>query len=162
MKDFDVNKFRLDLDKFEWDEVFNSNDVNDQLALLEKKVVSLLDSYCPTKRKMIKGNSTEWMTPELLENIRSRNFLKNKLDDNPTVESKKEYNRMRNFVKLKVSRTKRNYFLSNFEKIHDSGHIWKTYFKLTGRYIKQSLDIPFLKVDDNLKPDDEEKSLALY
>lgn len=137
------------LEKWDWSLLTGINNVDSQLVYLESTVLSFLDEVCPLKKKRVKGSSVDWMDCDLLQLIRKRDKLKQAFDLNPSPELKREYNQFRNYVKNRVSERKRQYFKSQFDKV-DSQSIWRTFDKLTGKNVKQSNDIPYLKKDDKL------------
>jgi len=151
-----------DFKEFDWSCLKNVTDTESQVELFEKTILIKIDDICPVKRKRVKVSSAPWMNNEVLELIKSRNCAKNNFDLTKDAKLKAVYNKLRNRTALAVCQAKRRYFLSNFENIDDSGHIWNTFFKLTGRDVKQSLCLPVLKKDNLSIIDDESKSKILY
>lgn len=160
-KDVNWVDIGLYISKINWDGVNASKSSDANLESFENVVTFALDQFFPEKKKRIKGKSPCWMTNEILSLISERNSLKSEYESNPSPDLLKKYRKLRNYVACRVSKERKNYYFQNFDKIDDSASIWKTYYKLSGRDIKRSADISFLKINDSLESDSLKKSQAL-
>ena len=76
-------------------------------------VMSVINKHAPLKKKRIGKRRSPWITPQVVQKIRIRDYLKQRFDrtrDNNTwVQYKKARNEANNIIK----RAKQNYFSTN-------------------------------------------------
>ena len=77
-KNFNQNSFLNSLNLIDWNEVLLDDDLDRACNKFNRIVNDILDIHAPLKLQKIKGNSPQWISEDLLKEIRERNFLKKK------------------------------------------------------------------------------------
>ena len=121
-KNFENDNFREDLKK----ELLKFDITNAPLSKFNDTVLSVLDKHAPKKLKYIRSNNCNFMTKELRKAIMNRSKLRNKFLKTRNEESKRRFNRPRNFVSL-LRKNKRGFFGKlNHRVVSDNRKFWKT------------------------------------
>ena len=107
-KNFENDNFREDLKK----ELLKFDITNAPLSKFNDTVLSVLDKHAPKKLKYIRSNNCNFMTKELRKAIMNRSKLRNKFLKTRNEESKRRFNRQRNFCVSLLRKNKRG-FLEN-------------------------------------------------
>ena len=83
---------------------------NAPLSHFNDTVLSVLDKHAPKKVKSIRSNNSNFMTKELRKAIMNRSKLRNKFLKTRNEESRRRFNRQRNFCVSLLRKTKRRFF----------------------------------------------------
>ena len=86
----------------------------------------MLDTQAPKKSKSVRGNQSPFMNKSLSKAMMERSRLRNKFLRERTEESKKNYNKQRNYCVSLTRKTKKEYFSNLNEKdLTDNKKFWK-------------------------------------
>ena len=81
----------------------------------------------PKNKNYIRANQSPFMNKQLNKSVMDRNRLRNKYLRNKSEETKKAYNKQRNYVVSLLRKSKREYYNSlDIKKIIDNKMFWKT------------------------------------
>ena len=83
---------------------------NAPLSKFNVTVLSVRDNHAPKKMKYIRSNNYNFMTKELRKAIMNRSKLRNKFLKTRNEESRRRFNRQRNFCVSLLRKTKRRFF----------------------------------------------------
>ena len=90
-------------------------------------MLSVLDKHAPKKLKYIRSNNCNFMTKELRKAIMNRSKLRNKFLKTRSEESKRRFNRQRNFCVSLLRKIKRRFFGKlGHRVVSDNRKFWKT------------------------------------
>ena len=122
-KNFENNNFRQDLQK----EFLKFDVTNAPLSQFNDIVLSVLDKHAPKKVKYIRSNNCHFMTKELRKAIMHRSKLRNKFLKTRNNESRRRFDRQRNFCVSLLHKTKRRFFGKlDHNIVYDNRKFWKT------------------------------------
>ena len=122
-KNFENDNFRQDLQK----EFFKFDVTNAPLSQFNDIVLSVLDKHAPKKVKYIRSNNCHFMTKEMRKAIMHRSKLRNKFSKTRNEESRRRFNRQRNFCVSLLRKTKRRFFGKlDHNVVYDNRKFWKT------------------------------------
>ena len=122
-KNFENGNFRQGLKK----ELLKFNVTNAPLSNFNDIVLSVLDKHAPKKMKYIGSNNCNFMTKELRKAIMNRSKLRNKFLKTRNKESRRRFNRERNFCVSLLRKTKRRFFGKLDHKVVSGNRkFWKT------------------------------------
>ena len=62
---FKEKEFMDELRKENWEEIMETDDINDAAIMFNEKFTRILDKLCPVKSVQFRNNYTPWKTPEL-------------------------------------------------------------------------------------------------
>ena len=100
---------------------------NVPLSKFNDTVLSVLDKHAPKKVKYIRSNNCNFMTKELRKAIMNRSKLRNKFLKTRNEESRRRFNRQRNFCVSLLRKTKRRFFGKlDHNVVYDNRKFWKT------------------------------------
>ena len=105
-KNIEKDNFREDLKK----ELLKFDITNAPLSKRNDTVLSVLDKHTPKKLKYIRSNNSIFMTKELRKAIMNRSKLRNKFLKTRNEESKRRFNRQRNFCVSLLRKNTRHFF----------------------------------------------------
>ena len=103
LKSFITNNFYQDLKK----ELLKFDITNAPLSKFNDTMLTVLDKHAPKKLKYVRSNNFNFMTKKLRHTIMNRSNLRNKFLKTRNEESKKHFNRQRNFCVRLLRKTKR-------------------------------------------------------
>ncbi|MEW8547257.1 MAG: reverse transcriptase family protein [Candidatus Thiodiazotropha sp.] len=136
-KDFDEAKFISDLQSVPWDLIKLFDDTNDILEAWTDLFLEIVDKNVPIKQHRVKHkNQPQWITPDILDAIKSRDRCKSLGNDN-------EYKYWRNKVTRLIKESKKvqyQTFIDNNK--NNPGSIYKLFQEVgAGRGCKKSSNI---------------------
>ena len=122
-KNFENGNFREVLKK----ELLKFDITNAPLSKFNDTVVSVLDKHAPKQLKCIRSNNCNFMTKELRKAITNRSKLRYKFLKTRNEESKRRFNRQRNFCVSLLRKNKRCCFGKlDHRVVSDNKNFWKT------------------------------------
>ena len=122
-KNFENDNFREDLKK----ELLKFDITNAPLSKFNDIVLSVLDKHAPKKLKYMRSNNCNFMTKELRKAIMNRSKLRKKFLKTRNQESKRRFNRQRNFCVSLFRKNKRRFFGKlDHRVVSDNRNFWKT------------------------------------
>ena len=124
-KHFCQEAFLNDLNTAPWSLLDVFDDVNEKLDTWNSLFMSIVDQHAPIVTRRVKNKEeNEWITPEILEQIRIRDQLKSCAKSD--VLARTMYKQTRNHVVKLIASAKSNYFKQKImENKHDVKNLWK-------------------------------------
>jgi exonuclease III len=129
-----------DLSLVPWHVISDIGTVDDALHTFEKLLIDVWDMHAPRKRRQRRRKATPWMTPQVLQEIRSRNQLYHRFRRNPSDENWVSYKLARNCVTNLIRIAKRSFLM---QTASDSHNFWKTISRCTGLSGKRDIQPPW-------------------
>ena len=129
---FDVPTFQRAAEVANWENVFSVNDVNDKVAILERTINDLLDTFAPYRTfKITKANSTPWITDEIKQVMNKRDMFKHNFNLTGNQTFHKHYKELRNKVTGMLRQSQKKMFNETINsKVKDTRDFYKTAKKL--------------------------------
>ena len=148
-KQFNKIEFLKDLAKIPWLDLDNYSNPNDMWEEWKTLFFRCVDNHAPVKTRQATRKKSPWLSNEIVQNIRQRDYLKKKAistnDDNLWASYKRVRNRTNNSIKL----AKKKYYTENLDKNKlDPKETWRLINELSSRKPCKSNVISELKIDD--------------
>ncbi|XP_072047173.1 uncharacterized protein [Amphiura filiformis] len=123
-KNFDENKFRLDIANTNWCNITNQSNIDDAVSNFENVFLEIANKHAPLKRKRIRQtNSSPWLTDDILAAMRERDQMKKRASKENCLLLWEDFRKLRNRVNCLIKESKRMY-LTNALQTKDSKDIW--------------------------------------
>ena len=140
-RDRNVSFMKREMDTIQWDEIVNTEDVNECYSRFVTKLNEVFDRYVPYKRfKCKKSVCNPWMTKGLLKSIRRKHKLYKCYLRNPNESNKRKYDKYRNKLTTVIREAKKIYFTASFDK--EKGNIKQTWKMINNVLNKRSKKPP--------------------
>lgn len=108
---FDLPTFQRAAEVAHWENVFSVQDVNEKVAILERTINDLLDTFAPYRTfKITKPNSTPWITDEIKQVMNKRDMFKHNFNLTGNQTFHKHYKELRNKVTSMLRQSQKNMF----------------------------------------------------
>ena len=115
-KNFDVDKFRSDINTQNWDSI-NMIDNPNQMWLVWKTMFnSVVDRHAPLRKKRVRGIKSPWITADLKKSMRQRDVLKIKAIQSTNPYDWATFKSARNSVNNEIKITKELYYQRAFSE----------------------------------------------
>ena len=125
LKHYNCDVFKEKLSEVDWNPIFTTDDVNEAWSYFKTKFLLILDSLVPLKEIRIKHSSEEWMTQEILDKMKERDYWLQKHRQERHSNYFEKYKMCRNIVTKLTRNAKQNYMTEQIEKDKgDSKKIW--------------------------------------
>ena len=127
MKNYSSENFLMELNKINWFQVTDIEDVNKAWALFHNLFIKVLNRVAPIKQVRLKQRSKPWMDGHILDLINQRdqalhNYRKSKIADDF-----KHFSKLRNKVQYSIRKAKRHFDNNKIEDHkNSSSDLWKT------------------------------------
>ncbi|XP_057294623.1 uncharacterized protein LOC130623152 [Hydractinia symbiolongicarpus] len=115
-RNYDKDKFCQTLSSQNFQDVYNSTNVNKAWSLLKGIIYRTYDSMAPLVRKKVRGKPCDWMTVDLKKEMNSRDNLLRKSRKTKSEADITAYKKIRNKVNNKVRKAKNTYQRQLFEE----------------------------------------------
>ena len=149
---FDPIMFQRDCIFTNWDEVLNSDDVNEAWDKFQHILQRLLDKHAPKRQMTVSEDLPPWITREFLETCRDRDYWldKNTKSNDPVVAiTCKEY---KSRVRRLKTTLKRDYFRLALEEAKGDGNrVWRAIEKAYNTVSRKKTKFRINNVDDPLE-----------
>ncbi|XP_031556954.1 uncharacterized protein LOC116293638 [Actinia tenebrosa] len=113
-KNFDSDKFLMDLATLPWDCLDNKESPDDMWDRWKELFLSVLDSHAPIKTKRIRNKKSPWMTTDLRKAMYDRDKMKQKATQTNSRDDWSDYKSIRNRVNNEIKRAKKSYYENHF------------------------------------------------
>ena len=116
-KNFNATDFLNDLSQMPWENVAQYENPNScwQLYIWKSFYLQILDRHAPFRCMRIRGNSLPWITPNIKNLMKARDFHKKKAVKFNSQLHWAKYKDTRNKVNSELYKTKMRYFCDKFE-----------------------------------------------
>ena len=105
-RNFDKTQFKNKLSEYNWDNLQDINNVDRKWAYLHKTISDILDEMCPIKKFKINKIKQPWITPQLLELIKDKDFKLAKAKRSKLPADWMEARKIRNFCTKRLRNAK--------------------------------------------------------
>ena len=125
-RNFNAEVFRNRLAAADWTEFYKSENTEQAWSLPQEHIIGILDIMCPVRTFRIKNYRPDWMTRELIEQIKDRDYfykLAKKTGDEDMWNIAKH---LRNVTNSHIRHAKRDFILGELRKNEDNAKkFWK-------------------------------------
>ena len=123
---FDREAFREELGKCEWVRFYNCETPDQAWNCILNNLTAVLDVMCPKRKFSIKNYRPDWMTNELIEQVKDRDYFYHKAK----VTGEEDYwniaKYLRNVTNSRIRQAKREFVLAELkENQNDAKKFWK-------------------------------------
>ena len=154
-KNFNATVFLNDLSQIPWENVAQYENPNSCWQLWKSFYLQILDRHAPFRCMRIRANSLPWITPNIKNLMKARDFHKKKAVKFNSQVHWAKYKDTRNKVNSELYKAKKRYFCDKFEdcaQTKDPKQSWHHINHLLGRNFKSN-NIPQLKIGDTIISD---------
>ena len=153
-RNFDKNIFKDMLrEAVNWEDLHNIDNPNSAWDFILKHGTSVLDKLCPMQTFHIKNYRPDWMTDELIEQIKDRDYFYRKAKASRSEDDWNIAKHLRNVTNSNIRSSKREFVLNELnENKNDAKKFWKVIKKVIPTKQSSSQDI-LLKGEDGQKID---------
>ena len=109
-KNFDQNKFKLDLQNANWPPIGSVYNANDYWSKWKSIFLEIVDKHAPCRTKKVRSRPSPWITSEIKKQMYSRDKLKKKAIKTNKPEIWDDYKKIKNNVNKAVKRTKKSFY----------------------------------------------------
>ena len=130
-RNFDGDVFKRNLSESNWQGLYELTDPDEVWDLILKNITLVLDSMCPIRTSKIKNYRPHWMTKELIEQVKDRDYFYNKAKLHGDRDDWNIAKHLRNVTNANIRQAKREFILEELAT-HDNDQkkIWKTIHKV--------------------------------
>ena len=138
---YDKSAFVNDLKEVDWDMVIRSDNINSAVNYWNEMFLNIINRHAPLKRTRVKGIQIPWMTPNLNQAMRDRDYHHRKAIKKQSSYHWEMYRKLKGYVNKQVKKCKSDYYLNIIEenKSH-SERLWKAIGldQISGRLLKDA------------------------
>ena len=126
-RNFDGTTFRKQLLEHDWDVYYKLKGPGEAWASILNQVTPIIDKMCPLRLFQIKNYRPDWVTPELLEQIKDRDYFYGKAKSTGSEDDWNIAKHLRNITNSNIRHARREFILSELnEHKSDQKKFWKT------------------------------------
>ena len=130
-RNFDRAKFREGLLQCDWEDFYNIRDQTQAWDLIHKHIITVLDSMCPIRSFHIKNYRPDWMTNELIEQIKDRDYFYKKAKSSGDTDAWNIAKYLRNSTNSHIRNAKREFIMNELIENEDNAKkFWKVIRKV--------------------------------
>ena len=125
-RDFDKATFQAKLSGIDWLKFYEIKEVNKAWNFLLSQITEILDKMCPIRSFRIKNYRPDWMTDELIEQIKDRDYFYRKAKKTGNEDAWNIAKHLRNTTNSNIRLAKRDFILNQL-RLHDNNakKFWK-------------------------------------
>ena len=150
-KNFDERSFTSELRRIHFDEIKNvTNDPNEMWLIWKTLYLEVLNRHAPVSDMKIKGNNLPYITMEVRQMIRQRDYLRKKANKTGSPILRQAFQQIRNKVTYKIRSLRAEYFSKSIETNKDD-------LRKTCKILKQAMgrDVKATSIDHVKLGDDD-------
>ena len=126
-RDYDRDSFKKKLRKCDWESLHDLENPDLVWDYILNKVNSILNQMCPLRKFSIKNYRPEWVTPELLVQIKDRDYIYKKAKQTGNQDDWKIAKHLRNTTNANIRLAKKEFILEELEMYKsDYKKFWKS------------------------------------
>jgi hypothetical protein len=107
---FNEANFLDALSQLNWDVIQNYDDPNDMRRVWVDMLMNVVNKHAPIRETRIGKKRSPWITPNILQQMRSRDYFKKKFETTKDISTWNLYKKARNEVNNNLKQSKRDYF----------------------------------------------------
>ena len=159
-KNFNQEAFLDDLGNLDWSKVIHADNVDFAVSQFNENVLKVLNRHAPLTKKRLRESSPQWVTEELLEAIKRRDYLKKVASRTKASTDWTRFKKQRNFVISLNNRLKKGHYQHVLdENKSNSKKLWKTLNNLVPND-KKTNDSPQFITDEKGVEISDKKEIA--
>ena len=149
-KNFDERSFTSELRRIHFDEIKNvTNDPNEMWLIWKTWYLEVLNRHAPVSDMKIKGDNLPYITMEVRQMIRQRDYLRKKANKTGSPILRQAFQQIRNKVTYKIRYLRAEHFSKSIETNKDDlRKTWKILKQAMGRDVKAT-SIDHVKLGDD-------------
>ena len=125
-RNFDRGKFEGKLRQYNWDILTSLTDPEEAWNFIVDKITLVLDEMCPVRTFHIKNYRPDWMTKELIEQIKDRDYFYRKAKRSGDEDAWNIAKFLRNVTNANIRQSRREFVLRELEENeNNSKKFWK-------------------------------------
>ncbi|XP_024870342.1 uncharacterized protein LOC112453688 [Temnothorax curvispinosus] len=124
-RSFDIDNFLIDLEGYDWGALYQVDDVDSKVMLLNTALTECYDRHAPLRDIQPKHLPASWLTPDVRCAMRSRDRARRVRRRHKTDANYKRYKTLRNQAQAMVRSAKKEYYLNAFRDGSESTTIWR-------------------------------------
>ena len=130
-RNFKAGEFRDMLTELDWGDLYKLTDPGDAWNFILNNITAVLDVMCPVRTFHIKNYRPDWMTKELIEQIKDRDYFYKKAKSQGKVDDWNVAKHLRNVTNSNIRQAKKEFILKELE-LHDDNpkKFWKVIRKV--------------------------------
>ena len=126
-RNYDKELFKSELAKLDWDAFYQSTNPEQAWSFIRDGITSILDQMCPIRSFSIKNYRPDWMTKDLIELIKDRDYFYCKAKRLGDEDYWRIAKYLRNVANLRVRQAKRDFILEELKQNENNPKkFWKT------------------------------------
>ena len=126
-RNYEKAKFETLLLDYCWDDFYQQTDLNEAWACILERVVKVLDGMCPIRSYQIRNYRPEWVTNELLEQIKDRDYFYGKAKNGGDEDDWNIAKNLRNRTNANIRQARKEFVLTELNEHRDDyKKFWKT------------------------------------
>ena len=130
-RDFKTDNFREKLAEYDWRSLYEMTDPNDAWGFILKNITSVLDIISPVRTFKMKNYRPDWMTKELIEQVKDRDYFYKKAKIQGDGDAWNIANHLRNVTNSNIRQAKRDFILEELNTHNnDPNKFWKVIRKV--------------------------------
>ena len=159
-RNYDKESFITELKETDWGIVDAKGDVDSAVDMFNTLYTDIADRHAPIKKARIKDIKTPWMTSDLKNAMRDRDYHHKKAIKTNSKYHWELFKKIKNFVNKQVKKCKADYYSDQIEQNKGNPSVlWKTFNEITSR--KSSPKVTSIESDGVLYTDNESKANLL-
>ena len=115
-RNFDRPLYKEQLLAEDWDEFYAIDDPSKAWEYMLGRFVPLLDKMCPIRTFNIKNYRPDWVTNELIERIKDKDYFYNTAKETGDLDAWNIVRHLRNQTNANIRSAKRDFILNEFEE----------------------------------------------
>ncbi|XP_024868283.1 uncharacterized protein LOC112452356 [Temnothorax curvispinosus] len=124
-RSFDSERFLEELGTCDWSALFDVNDVNEKVGILNEYLLECFNRHAPIRRISPKHLPAPWLTSDIRDQMRERDRARRRWRRNRTDANYDEFRVLRNRTQNLIHDAKSRYYLTAFDDLTDLSLIWK-------------------------------------
>ena len=148
-RSFKQEAFREALLELDWREFYSAKDPGTAWNFIATSITQILDTMCPVRSFHIKNYRPSWITNELLEQIKDRDYFYSKAKQTDDVDAWNIAKFLRNKTNVNIRKAKREFILDELEaNANNCKKFWKVIREVVPSNKKQDRQDILLKDGD--------------
>ena len=141
-KHFNEANFLDDLSLLNWDVVLNYDDPNDMWRVWVDMLMGVVNKHAPIRETRIGKKRSPWITPNILQKMRTRDYLKKKFETTKDILTWNLYKKARNELNNILKQSKRAYFRTNLDSAKNNPKkTWNLINQLSSRNLNKCSNV---------------------
>ena len=154
-RNFNSEVFREKLRNARWEEFYDLGDPEEAWNFMLGRITLILDEMCPIQTFQIRNYRPDWMTDELIEQIKDRDYFYRKAKASGNEDDWNIARHLRNVTNLNIRQSKKDFILEQLKENEDNSRkFWKVIRKVVPS--KQSSCQEILLKDKGQKLDENQ------